>query len=372
MSKLYQKIESGQDSIEQDYNYPPEIPEVSGSRYSTLDWDELSLQGRRHINTRLSADKINKDLGIRTAKEPIRLYISLDSADTEPNRVMLALEEIKRSKALERKNLLLIAPTGTGYVNYVMSDSFEYLSQGDCAQITIQYSKRPSPMSLDRVDEGHVQFRMLINALNKQIKQIPETSRPNVFLFGESLGAWVSQDAFLHSGTDGLIASGVDGALWIGSPNMSKWHSEILRTTSLNVERELVGKFDSYADFLKLPEHQQKLLRYALVSHHNDPIVHFNGRLLIAKPSWLNESTERPKTIPKSAKFRVPATFFQVVIDMKNALQPKPGVLGTVGHDYRGDILDFMNQVYGYRVNNARLETIRIALAQNDADRSGL
>jgi uncharacterized membrane protein len=372
LSKLYHKIESGQDAIEKDYANPPEAPEVSGSRYSTLDWDELSLQGRRHLSNRLSANKINQDLGIRTAKEPIRLYISLDSADTEANRVMLALEEIKRAGAFTRKNLLLIAPTGTGYVNYVMSDSFEYLSQGDCAQVTIQYSKRPSTMSLDRVDEGHIQFRILVNALSKQIRSMPDESKPNIFLFGESLGAWVSQDAFLHSGTDGLIASGISGALWIGTPNMSKWHSETLKSTSLNVERELVGKFDSYKDFLKLPEKRQKQLRYALISHHNDPIVHFNGGLLLRKPNWLNDSTNRPETIPKSAKFRIPATFFQVAVDMKNALQPKPGVLGRVGHDYRGDILDFMNQVYGFKVSPASLETIRIALAQNDADRSGL
>ena len=37
-------------------------------------------------------------------------------------------------------------------------------------------------------------------------------------VFGESLGAHTSQDAFLHWGTLGPQALGIDRALWIGTP----------------------------------------------------------------------------------------------------------------------------------------------------------
>ena len=50
-------------------------------------------------------------------------------------------------------------------------------------------------------------------------------------LFGESLGAWTSQDAFAHRGTQGLLNAGVDRAIWIGTPYMSKWKEEVLGAT---------------------------------------------------------------------------------------------------------------------------------------------
>ena len=47
-------------------------------------------------------------------------------------------------------------------------------------------------------------------------------------MFGESLGAWTSQDAFLDRGTDGLAQAGVDLALWIGTPFESEWKDQVL------------------------------------------------------------------------------------------------------------------------------------------------
>ena len=95
------------------------------------------------------------------AKEPIRVYIGLDSASTEEERTELALAELERTGAYSRDVIVVVSPTGTGYVNYVMSEAVEYLTRGDVASVTLQYSKRPSPLSLDRVDEGHIQYRML-------------------------------------------------------------------------------------------------------------------------------------------------------------------------------------------------------------------
>ena len=43
--------------------------------------------------------------------------------------------------------------------------------------------------------------------------------RPKVVLFGESLGAWTSQDPFVGRGTEGLVDAGIDYAIWIGTPH---------------------------------------------------------------------------------------------------------------------------------------------------------
>ena len=87
-----------------------------------------------------------------------------------------------------------------GYVNYVAVEAAEYMTRGDMASVTMQYSLRPSPLSLDRVDEGREQYRMLIDAINNHLRERPADKRPRIVLFGESLGAWTSQDAFQHRG----------------------------------------------------------------------------------------------------------------------------------------------------------------------------
>ena len=69
----------------------------------------------------------------------------------------------------------------------------------------MQYSARPSPLSLDRVKEGRLHTRMLCKAIAERCAQCPDEARPKVLLFGESLGAWTSQDGFVDHGTQGLV-----------------------------------------------------------------------------------------------------------------------------------------------------------------------
>jgi len=79
-----------------------------------------------------------------------------------------------------------------------------------------------SVLSVDRVAEGRLQYRMLIDAIRNQPADRPPGQRPRVVIFGESLGAWTSQDAFAHRGTQGLREASIDRAIWIGTPYMSK------------------------------------------------------------------------------------------------------------------------------------------------------
>lgn len=372
MSKLYKKIESGQDAIESTFSAVPDSPFVSGSTVSYVGWNTLSLQGRRYIGTRMSKEQLNHDLGIKRALDPIRIYVGVDSADTEQDRVALALAEIDRTNALDRDIVVLIAPTGTGYVNYVMSDSVEYLSKGNCAMIAMQYSKRPSPLSLDRVDEGFIQFRILVNAISKRLRNMPADKRPTVVLFGESLGAWVSQDAFLHSGTDGLVASNIDRALWIGTPELSKWQEHVSGGDQLNVDEDIVGTFDNIDEYRSLPSDQRKKIQYVMCTHYNDPVAHFSGSLLFRAPQWLRSYDNRPGTLPQDTRYRTPTTFVHRVIDMKNALKPKPGIFTSVGHDYRADLLGFINEVYNFHYTQSDLETIDKLLTRNDKNRGNM
>jgi uncharacterized membrane protein len=372
MSRLYKKIESGQDAVESNFSAVPDSPFVSGSIESYVSWSTLSLQGRRFIGTRIPKDTLNQELGIKRALDPIRLYVGVDSASTEEDRVALALAEIDRTKALERDIVVLIAPTGTGYINYVMSDTVEYLAKGNSALIAMQYSKRPSPLSLDRVDEGFIQFRILVNAISKRLREMPANKRPTVALFGESLGAWVSQDAFLHSGTDGLIANGIDRALWIGTPELSKWQEHVSGGDKLNVDQELVGTFDNIDEYRGLPADVRKKIRYVMCTHYNDPVSHFSASLLFRAPQWLRSYDNRPATLPQNTRYRTPTTFVHRIIDMKNALKPKPGVFTSIGHDYRADLLGFINEVYNFHYTQSELQEINELLTRNDKNRGNM
>ena len=81
------------------------------------------------------------------------MFVGLDSAPTPSERVDLALAEMDRTDAWSRSMLMLISPTGTGYVNYVAIACAQYLTRGDVASVTLQYSKRPSPLSLGKVGQ---------------------------------------------------------------------------------------------------------------------------------------------------------------------------------------------------------------------------
>ena len=101
-------------------------------------------------------------------------------------------------------------------------ETLEYLTRGDCASLTLQYSKRPSPLSLGRVEVGRTQNELLFLRLWERLEAMEPAERPRVVLFGESLGAHTSQDAFVHRGTRGLRDRGIDSALWIGTPFASE------------------------------------------------------------------------------------------------------------------------------------------------------
>ena len=128
------------------------------------------------------------------------------------------MQELENLGAFERSVLCFSSPTGTGYINYVVAETLEYLTGGDCATVGIQYSLRPSFLSLDRVKLGREQNRALLHAINGRLMGIEESKRPKFVAMGESLGAFTMQDAFLHEGTGGLHRAGISRGLFIGTP----------------------------------------------------------------------------------------------------------------------------------------------------------
>jgi uncharacterized membrane protein len=348
---------------------PPESELVSGSARSLIPWDTMGREGRRHVFTVLRSAWIESIMG-EPAIDPIRVFVGLDSARTEEERINLAMRELERTGAFDRKLLIVTSPTGTGYVNYVTIESAEYMTRGNCATVTIQYSKRPSPVSLDRVWEGRKHFRMLLAAIRRRLYKMAPEDRPKVVVFGESLGAHTSQDAFLHSGTQGLQDAGVDRGLWIGTPHLSKWRAQVFGRERPDVDRAAIGDFNSFDDVEALSPEARRELRYFLVTHGNDGVGHFGLDLLIQEPEWLSDPETRPVGVPKSQKWLTPTTFFQTLIDMKNAMNVVPGEFDANGHDYRGDLARFVREAWDLECSDEQLQRIEDALRRYEGLRA--
>jgi uncharacterized membrane protein len=364
-------------------------PTVSGSPASLVPWSSLGREGRRHALTYVRPQPMldrppgTPDLSMETvmgepAKEaPGRVYVSLDSAPSAQERVELALAEMDRVGAFDRSLIMLVSPTGTGYVNYVAVAAAEYLTRGDMASVTLQYSKRPSPLSLGKIKGAREQNRLLWLRILERLHRRPGP-RPRVVIFGESLGAHTSQDVFLHWGTLGLQALGVDRALWIGTPYGSEWMRQVTGPDRLDVERESVAVVNDFEQLLALGDERRRGLRYVLVSHDNDGVTKFGMDLLTRAPDWLGPDRPRPEPVPGASPRGVPpgmrwrpiTTFFQSLVDMKNA--QIPGAYRAWAHDYRPDLARFVSEVFDLPATPEQMARVEQALEQRETYREQL
>src|SRR3546814_4021315 len=82
------------------------------------------------------------------AREPLRVYVGLNSAPSPQQRADLALRELLRVGAFERANLVIATPTGTGWVDPESQSALEYVLHGDVATVSVQYSYLLSCLAL--------------------------------------------------------------------------------------------------------------------------------------------------------------------------------------------------------------------------------
>ena len=302
---------------------------------------------------------------------PVQVYVGLDSAPTVRERVDLALAEMERTGAFDRSVLMLVSPTGFGYVNYVALAAAQYLSRGDIASVTMQYARRPSPLSLGRVGQAREQNSLLWLRILERLR-LMEGPRPRVVLFGESLGAHTSQDVFLHRGTLGLRALGIDHALWLGTPYGSEWMHEVTGPDRLDVDKDSVAVVNDIDQLLDIRAERGRMPSYVMLSHDNDGVTRFGPDLLTTAPAWLGPRRPvvehidgaSPRGIPQHLRWRPVTTFFQTLVDVKNA--QVPGTYQASGHDYRPDIPRFVSEVYNLPASPEQLARIAEACRERE------
>jgi uncharacterized membrane protein len=320
----------------------PIEPERSGSPTSFASWDSLGFQGRSFVATGPDADELTRING-SPAREPIRVYVGLQTAEDDEQRMAVLLSELERTGAFDRKLLVIIPTTGTGWINPVAARSLEMMYNGDTALVGSQYSYLPSWISFlgDR-QKSMESGRMMINAIHDRWQQLPPERRPKLVLYGESLGSMAGQGAF--GWLPDIARMGFSSVLWVGPPNASPlWRAITVRRDPGTPEVEprydngRTVRFSQATDSKQIAADTAQPwegTRVLFLQHPSDPIVWWSEDLLFNRPDWLREPPGRDRTA--SMRWYPIVTFWQVAADMTNAAS----VPGGHGHNYGDYVLD--------------------------------
>lgn len=358
--------------LEAGYSVPPSSPLVSGSSESLSPFEELGKQGRRFVLDVVTPELIGEVMGDSDAKHPIRVFIGFNSEPLYPTgRAEMALEELDRVGAFDRSYLLLVSPTGTGWVDHTMIEAVELVTKGDVATCCIQYGRYPSFLALQKVALGRAQFRLLLWAVRQRLKAIPPDERPKVLVFGESLGAWTASDVIMHQGMEGFDHYGIDKALWVGLPGLAMWsRNGMARGASELVPEGTVRVFDTPDQLEALSDEARAKLRVTILSHDNDPIAVLAPELMVREPDWLRAET-RGRGVPESMRYSPYSTMWHTIADAMNAMVTVPGEFKSFGHDYRADMARMVVEAYDLpRPDADEMARIEETLRRLETDRA--
>lgn len=195
----------------------PDSEHRSGGPESTVSWQSIGREGRAFIHQGLTASDIAAVVGDPAAVEPVRAFIGLEAAPTATERAQVAVAELRALGGFERGAIAVGGGTGSGWIDPKAANALEYATHGDVAIVSMQYSYLPSFMSflVDR-SRSATNAEQLITALRVELDGISADERPELYVFGESLGAFSTGNAFT-SVED--MSTTTDGALLIGPPS---------------------------------------------------------------------------------------------------------------------------------------------------------
>jgi uncharacterized membrane protein len=309
----------------------PSDPMKTGSSESLLAWETLGRQGRRFLSSGPTAADIAQFTDAEVY-EPIRVYVGLNSAETPVERAALALAELIRLNAFERNILVIITPTGTGWVDPASIDTLEYLHRGNVASVAAQYSYLSSPLAL--LSEGQYgvdMARSLFQAVYGYWTTLPVDQRPALYLHGLSLGARNSDLSFDFYD---IIDDPFQGALWSGPPFRSDtWRDITLRRDPDSpawLPRFRDGTVVRFANQYKGLNDQQTpwgAFRIAYLQYASDPITFFDPQSFYREPDWM--SGPRAPDVSRDLRWFPIVTMLQLAADMATGSSPK-----GFGHEY--------------------------------------
>lgn len=337
----------------------PVEKERSGSPDSLADFAGLGSYGMRLVDGGLRGPELAELIG-RPAKEPIRVFAGLRNREDVTERADLLIDELERTRATDREALLVVMPTGTGWVNLATAQAFEILHGGDTAVAAVQYSYLPSALHFlgggESVQEAG---REILTRVVDWWNGLPEDHRPQLYLYGESLGSTAVEAGF--SGIRDIITS-VDGVFLAGPPSFNPIRGWLIdhrdpgsTEVAPSVQEGKTVRFAATIADIKcfygghsdsLPEGASPAAarqaahaewgpgRVLYLQHASDPVVWWSPSLMFQEPDWLREKPGEDRL--RQLSWLPFVTFLQVASDLPVSQE---NVAPGHGHDYSDSFL---------------------------------
>ncbi|MBB2988046.1 alpha/beta hydrolase [Terracoccus luteus] len=322
----------------------------SGGPGSLVGYDSLGYQGQMFVTSAPTTAQLTAATG-RAATEPIRVYAGRPDDEDIAQVAGQVVAELRRTGAFDRKVLAVVTSTGTGWVDDYSVQAIEYLSDGDSAVASMQYSFLPSALAVitDRQTPREA-GAALFDAVYAEWSRRPADSRPRLVVAGESLGSYGAQAAFTD--VDDMMAK-AQGGVFVGTPSFSPMH-ERLTESRVPGSPEIAPVVDDgqhvrfatrgsqlLTDYYGRPYGDWEFPRFVYAQHPSDPVVWWNPALLGSQPDWLREP--RGSDVNPDVTWIPFATFWQVTTDMAVGHDPSDGF----GHRYGAELVPEWAAVLG-------------------------
>ena len=332
--------------------YQPFVPERSASPASSVTWESVGGQGRVFLGRGPSRLDIAQVCG-GVAMEPIRVYSGMPTSGSGIEQAAATVvAELHRTGAFDRAVILIAASTGSGWVDEWQVQPLEFLTRGNCATASLQYSYVPSVLNwLTGLEPAQEASAALFAAVRAELDLMDEADRPALFVCGESLGAFASQSVF-ESFED--VLARVDGALWVGTPAFTPMHAALTAARHKGspevapvVHNARRVRFVNEPSDLRTDLYGRELgpwgfPRVVYAQHPSDPVVWWTNKLIWTQPDWLRERAGRDVSL--NVEFTRFATYIQVLADL-----PVAGTApGGHGHTYHEELIPLWRGILGF------------------------
>ena len=332
--------------------YQPVVPERSASPASSVTWESVGGQGRVFLGRGPSRLDIAQVCG-GVAMEPIRVYSGMPTGGAGIEQAAATVvAELHRTGAFDRAVILIAASTGSGWVDEWQVQPLEFLTRGNCATASLQYSYVPSALNwLTGLEPAQEASAALFAAVRAELDLMDEADRPALFVCGESLGAFASQSVF-ESFED--VLARVDGALWVGTPSFTPMHAALTAARHKGspevapvVHNARRVRFVNEPSDLRTDLYGRELgpwgfPRVVYAQHPSDPVVWWTNKLIWTQPDWLRERAGRDVSL--NVEFTRFATYIQVLADL-----PVAGTApGGHGHTYHEELIPLWRGILGF------------------------
>lgn len=332
--------------------YQPVVPERSASPASPVTWESVGGQGRVFLGRGPSRLDIAQVCG-GVVMEPIRVYSGMPTGGSGIEQAAATVvAELHRTGAFDRAVILIAASTGSGWVDEWQVQPLEFLTRGNCATASLQYSYVPSALNwLTGLEPAQEASAALFAAVRAELDLMDEADRPALFVCGESLGAFASQSVF-ESFED--VLARVDGALWVGTPSFTPMHAALTAARHKGspevapvVHNARRVRFVNEPSDLRTDLYGRELgpwgfPRVVYAQHPSDPVVWWTNKLIWTQPDWLRERAGRDVSL--NVEFTRFATYIQVLADL-----PVAGTApGGHGHTYHEELIPLWRGILGF------------------------